>query len=573
MKFIKRLLANTNFWPLLIVLVFGVLASRTLLFQEGYFNMHDDLQMMRQLQMEKCFMDGQIPCRWIPDMGYGFGFPLFNFYPPLPYLIGQGIRLFGFTFVDTAKILFALSIMVSGAGMYFLAKEFFGRKGGILASAFYIWAPYHAVDVYVRGAMNEAWALAWFPFIFLAAYKLVIEEKQTKKWLVLLALFTFALLTSHNLMVLIFGPLSLLWILIWMWKKNKWSRLPHLIKAGLLSLGLAAFFTIPAIAENSFTQIRGQLIGYYDYTAHFVDLNQLFTSRFWGYGPSVWDVVDDGMSFQIGHFHWILSLVIAGWSFFQLKKDKRNRKKIIYWVLLFLFAVGWGSAFMAHSRSTFIWRLIPPLGYLQFSWRFLTLIIFSFSLLAGSVSLMFKNKRIRNWIVGGLTVGVMLFNWNYFLPENGRMGNLTDEEKFSDAAWDLQQTAGIYDYLPVYAETAPKEPRMQLAEILEGEALVSEEKEGTDWAEFKIKVESEEATIRLGIFKFPGWRIFVDDMEVENFVPDDEKWGRMWVKVGQGEHRVTANFSNTPVRSLANLISLVSWIGLLTYPLLKSKRG
>ena len=57
-----------------LVVIFGLLASRDLL-MPGYFPMHDDLQMMRQLEMDKCFRDGQIPCRWVPDMGYGYGFP------------------------------------------------------------------------------------------------------------------------------------------------------------------------------------------------------------------------------------------------------------------------------------------------------------------------------------------------------------------------------------------------------------------------------------------------------------------------------------------------------------------
>src|SRR3989344_8647632 len=97
-KFVRKSLFNKNLLALLIVVFFGLLASRQL-FKPGYFNMHDDLQMMRQLEMEKCFKDGQIPCRWIPDMGYGYGFPLYNFYPPLPYWIGMLVRVIGFSFV------------------------------------------------------------------------------------------------------------------------------------------------------------------------------------------------------------------------------------------------------------------------------------------------------------------------------------------------------------------------------------------------------------------------------------------------------------------------------------------
>src|SRR3989344_736405 len=125
-----------NVFGLFIILVISLIAARSL-FAPGYFIMHDDLQMMRQLEMEKCFLDGQIPCRWVPDMGYGFGFPLFNYYPPLPYLIGEVFRIFGFTFVFSAKLAFALSIIASGIAMYLLAKDFFGRIGGMLSAIFY----------------------------------------------------------------------------------------------------------------------------------------------------------------------------------------------------------------------------------------------------------------------------------------------------------------------------------------------------------------------------------------------------------------------------------------------------
>jgi hypothetical protein len=109
LKYSWKVLRHPDFLPIVIVLSFGLLASKGLI-GKGYFNMHDDLQMMRQLEMEKCFLDLQIPCRWVPDMGYGFGYPLFNFYPPLPYLVGEGIRLIGYSFVDTVKILFGQRI-------------------------------------------------------------------------------------------------------------------------------------------------------------------------------------------------------------------------------------------------------------------------------------------------------------------------------------------------------------------------------------------------------------------------------------------------------------------------------
>lgn len=546
--------------PVLIVLVAGILASRTLLFQKGYFNMHDDLQMMRQLSMEKCFLDGQIPCRWVPDMGYGYGFPLFNFYPPLPYLVGEVFRVLGFSFVATVKLTFALSIILSGLAMYFLAKEFFGKSGGVVSAIFYIWAPYHAVDVYVRGAMNESWALVFFPLIFLFSYRLIYlagVKAHPRGEVLLLALSYTGLLLSHNLMVLIFTPVFLAWCALWLWRlkpKNLAFVIWNLALSGITALGLSAFFTIPAIFENGYTWIKSQLIGYYDYTAHFVSLKQLLISRFWGYGPSVWMEADDKMSFQIGHVHWLLSLIIGGWWLVASLRKKRPLIHNSLFLIPFLFFVGWLAAFMTHVRSTPIYQIFTFLDLVQFPWRFLTIVIFAFSFLAGAIVFWLKNKFAYLFIC----LFIIGFNWAYFLPEGGKMGKLTDAEKFSGAAWDLQQTAGIYDYLPLTAKEAPKSPQKVLAEIMEGGGEISEMKQGTNWAEFSV-TSDQSSVIRINILKFPGWRVWVDGKEVEIKIPEEEKWGRMWLDVPAGEHLISAKFTNTPVRTVSNLVSVLAW--------------
>ncbi|MGB6882106.1 MAG: hypothetical protein WBD86_02305, partial [Microgenomates group bacterium] len=460
--------------------------------------------------------------------------------------------------------------------MYLLAKEFFGRLGGVLSSIFYIWAPYYAVDVYVRGAMNEAWALAWFPLIFWTSYKLIIGKKKQFKWIIGFALACFALLTSHNLMVLIFTPFFVGWLLLHLWREKSWDKIPHLALSGILAFGLAAFFTLPALLENQLTHIESVLVGYYDYTAHFVSINQLFFSRFWGYGGSAWGVINDNMSFQVGHIHWILSLVIGLLVFLRLIDKKKNllkeiKKDNLLLIISFLFLAGWFTAFMAHSRSTSIWLAIPPLRLVQFPWRFLTITIFAFSFIAGAMVVILP-KKLTKIVSIALMLGLLLFNWNYFKPEHGRMGPLTDEEKFSEAAWELQQAGGIYDYLPKAAKEAPKEPQRVLAEIMQGEGEVAKAEQGTYWAKFNTNIESEDSLVRINIFQFPNWKVTVDGQEVETFVDEDEVWGRMYIRVSKGEHLVYAQLYNTAPRTIGNIISVISWAGLVTFPYWRKKR-
>lgn len=572
MKFWKKIASSSNFWPLLIVIFFGLLAGGGLI-GPGYFNMHDDLQMMRQLSMEKCFLSLQIPCRWVPDMGYGYGFPLFNFYPPLPYLLGQIVRLVGFSFVDTVKIVAVLAFVLSGVGMYFLAKQFFNKFGAIVSAVFYMWAPYHSVDIYVRGAMNEAWALVWFPLTFLFSYKLITETKNVKRYVILTFLAWVGLLLSHNLMAMIFAPLFGIWCLFWIVRKRGFRKIVPLAISGIFAVCLTAFFTLPVVLEQKFTHADSLIQGYYEFNAHFASISQILVSRFWGYGPSVWMAQDDKMSFQVGHIHWILALIMIVIIIVKTITHFRKTKKIkiddTALMVILLFVGGWLAAFMTHERSTFIWKLVPTLRYVQFPWRFLTLAIFCFSFLAGGLVL-FLPKKVGKWVLGLLVVGLVIFNWNYFKPEHGRLGPLTDEEKFSGVAWDLQQTAGIYDYLPAEAKTAPKAPRKYLVENLTGEDGITNVYEKTNFASFDISV-TKDTEIRLGIFKFPGWKVFVDDKEIESFVPKSEEWGRMHVVIPAGSHKVEVKFYDTPIRTIGNVVSLVSWVGLVGFVLMKKR--
>lgn len=565
MVFLKKIKSHPNFWPLLIVILIALLASKGLIGQ-GYFNMHDDLQMMRQLELEKCFLTLQIPCRWVPDMGYGFGFPLFNFYPPLPYLFGELFRLFGIAFVDTVKLTFIFAFIASGVTMYFLAKEFFGKVGGTVSAIFYLWAPYHSVDIYVRGAMNEAWGIIWFPLILLSGYKLIISKKENSKWIIILALSWVGLLLSHNLMAMIFAPVFAGWLLLWLVRTRNLKKVIQIAIAGLLSFGLVAFFTLPVAIEQKLVQTQTLIEGYYDYSAHFATIKQLLFSRFWGYGPSVWGP-NDGLSFQVGYLHWIIPILILGLAAFIFLR----KRKLEDWMLIvgYFFAVGWFAVFMVHNKSTPLWIHINTLHFVQFPWRFLTIVILAFSFIVGAIVKVSPKKHLTTILVF-LIPAVLLYSWNYFIPQGGKLGALTDKQKFSGAAWELQQTAGIYDYLPVTAVTAPKAPMTNFVEVLMGNATATNIKLGTNTDTFDINV-TQNAEIRLGLLQFPDWKVFVDGKEVPTSVPPTEQWGRIHFLIPSGHHKVYVHLYDTPVRIVGNILSAITWVGLIGYLLLNSK--
>ena len=74
--------------PFVLVIILSYWTVKPL-FISGYFPMHDDTQPARVFAMSQELKRGVFPVRLVDYLGYGFGYPLFNFYAPLPYYLGS----------------------------------------------------------------------------------------------------------------------------------------------------------------------------------------------------------------------------------------------------------------------------------------------------------------------------------------------------------------------------------------------------------------------------------------------------------------------------------------------------
>ena len=100
-----------------IVFVLSIFAIRSL-FINGYFPMHDDTQVARVVVMAKALSEGQFPVRWVSDLGYGYGYPIFNFYGPLPYYVGGAIHAIGIDSVVATKWMFGIGAVTAAISMW-----------------------------------------------------------------------------------------------------------------------------------------------------------------------------------------------------------------------------------------------------------------------------------------------------------------------------------------------------------------------------------------------------------------------------------------------------------------------
>lgn len=518
-------------------------------FNSKFFYTQDYIFIARLNQISVALSDGSFPVRWAPDLRYGE--PTFNFYAALPYYLGFLIHLLGINFIWVAKILFILSSILSALTMFIFSQKLFGKKGAFLATALYTYAPYRAVDLYVRGALSEAWAFVFFPLIFYTA--LLLSEKVNLRRIGFLALSLSGLFLTHNVTTLMFLPFFALYTIYLFLMQKKWKLIFPVLSSLVLAFGLSAFFLLPASFERDLIQTKFLTVGYFDFRAHFVAIPQFF-STFWGYGSSLWGQ-DDGLSFQVGLSNWaalILALILG----ITHRKDKKMLGLFGFLAISFLL-----SLFLQHNRSALIWEAIPLMAFIQFPWRFLSISIFIAAVAGGAITVYFKGKLRFVYVV--LFIFIVLSPILYFRPQK-----YVDDsffEKFLNKEIMKKGVDLTKDYLPVWVQTTDAPP-LNYPEAEKGRIEVISFEKKTGFASSQINV-LEDSIIEAPITYFPGWVVLTQGKEVT--MENPSRKGVIRFKLLKGSYNLEFKFKDTPVRMIANIISLSSAVLLAAFLVLK----
>lgn len=560
----------------LFLLILLVIPSLLPLMRPGFFTMHDDQQVVRLYELDLALAAGQFPVRWVGNLGFGYGYPLFIFYPPLIYYLGEVFHLLlGTSFIVSIKLVFGISFLGAGLSMYLWTKEHFGKVPALIAAAFYTYAPYHAVDAYVRGALAELTTLVWLPLILWSTDRLIVKQER-KHWL-WLSLWLALLMLTHNLIFLPFFPLFIIYVLFLISRvKEKRKSLFPISYSLLLAFGLSAFFWLPALAEKKFTLVDSILLSELaDYKLHFVYPSQLWNSL-WGYGGSTQGSLD-GLSFKVGKLHLILSgIAVLAWiAITSLIKKKEFRSKLFYcFIAAFLLFV---SLFMTTTFSQVIWESFIPLQYLQFPWRFLTFTSLFSSFLAGAAISGFFTLIKSHLMKVFMTIVVLVLllpNLKFFRPQTYL--NVDDSRYTSDefVKWTISKTS--FEFVPRQVRTTTafnvvERKAISQVDISREEIATTPFTTISGKGETKVKHDlpgkitlltssGQPMVLQFNTFEFPGWKVRIDGVKANN--TSDNSLHLITVAVPSGEHVLQATFENTPIRSTGNIIALVS-LGML----------
>ncbi|OGM15522.1 hypothetical protein A2V56_00815 [Candidatus Woesebacteria bacterium RBG_19FT_COMBO_42_9] len=548
-----------------VILVLICLPAIYFLLRPGFYEPQDLHHIADIFQMYKAVVSGQLPPRLGPDYLWGFGYPLFNLYYVLPFYLGAVFYALTKSLTGSFEFVFVVAASLSIFGMYLFLREFFGKIASLTGSILYLYTPYRAVQIYVRGAMGEALAMAVIPFVFWGATRVVKEPSRAN--ISILGLTLAALILSHNYLWLLAAPFLALFCLVFLYRKeSRGKSVKVLILGVLLGAGASSYWWLPAVKE--FNLVSG--ITPFALEDHFPFIKQLLLPS-WGYGASVWGPYD-GMSFQVG----VVNLAVVAGSLVIIFLKRKNLGK--YGSILAL-AIGgfFVSVVMMNIRTLPLWKLLPIYQFVQFPWRLLFLTTF-FSAILGAFLIDAFSRKIALWV--GLAVAVLSISltWGYFRPSQvvykpddfylTRMFAIASEgEERIGVSQDYINWSEDYLLLPLGVKKAD---RLFTPKIVGDENATVLEIEKINQVDYRAEVEARsQAKVTFYSLYFPGWTSTLDGVSTQ--ITQGEPFGQMEVTVAQGRHTVEFSWKETPQRLAADLVSLIS-LGIGVW-LLLDKRG
>lgn len=474
--------------------------------------------------------DGQIPIRWVDELRYGE--PLFNYYAPLPYYFAGLLNTTGLDIISSAKITIIAATFLSGFFTYLLIKSVWGASEGLLASFLYLFSPYRAVDLYIRGAFSESIAFAWYPLIFYLQIKLANSFKKIT--FVLLSFSLSLLIITHNISAVMFLPFFFLFSLFLSFTRKNLKIFWYFSSSFVLSLFLSAFYWIPALFENNFVQTGKTVLSLDYFVNQFVNLAQFIYPR---WNSSI-------IPHELGFVQ--ILLILPALLLFIFKKTAKNRIYFGAFFLFFLFSI-----FIQTKSSLNLWLTLPLIGFIQFPWRFSAVAIFMLSLLGGACLTNIANKTVRFILFIAVTSLIIITQINYFQPRNYN-------ESYRDQ--DLIHLEDEYlpkDYLPSGVKENP--PKILYKPVFK-ENLRELEIQNLRKNSFSYSFDlilNKPSDIIVPVYFFPGWTALLNHQPIT--ISKQPNTGLISLSLPSGNSNVKLVMKNTKVRETANLLSLVSF--------------
>lgn len=498
----------------------------------------------------KALSEGQIPVRWVGDLNYGYGMPLFNYIYHFPYLLSSLFLFLGIGLVTSFKITILLSYLLSGIFMFLFARAFFNdNKAAFLITVFYQFFPFRLVELFIRGAYGEIFTFSFLPLILFGLVKIFKETEKESKinlsgnrffYFLTSAVGTFLLIISHNALSFLFFAICIFFILFFAQKKE---NLILGFSALILGLLMSAYYWMPAIFEHKYTY--GDLFMKKVYLENFPPLINLFIPNFLNNNPNI--RMGD-VPIQIGLFP-VIAFILSILLILRKKIDRNTRKIFILSIIIFFI-----SLFFMNSKSEIFWKNNSFLRQFQFPWRFLGMICFATSISAASFlkTWVCKNKYLYYLLI----FIIIISSVSYWRPI---LGYLKLNENYY---WNFPLNTTFYGETDVIWSAGPaKSYPKQRVEIIDGIGIIKNFLKRSNQHTFTVDLKKDSYMIDHTQY-FPGWKVFVDGKSVPIQFQNQNYRGEITFLAPEGLHNIIVSFGETKIRFLADMLSLFAFVAI-----------
>lgn len=483
--------------------------------------------------------------RWADWANHGFGEPRFIFYPPLSWLLAPALSfLVTWDYVPIAFIVLVQTF--AGVSAFALAREVFSRRAALFTAVCYAANPNALLMIYFRSDYAELLASAFFPILFLMSLRLAdllsrsYSFRRTIAWFA--AAFGVVWLSNAPAAVMATYTVTLLFFCGAFLRK---SFEPVVRGAGglLLGFGLAAFYIVPAAYEQRWVNIAQALS-----TGLLPSENFLYTA---GSDPehTYFNLIASTIAVALITYTGLAAVAARRGAGSRTEKPASR----IWWTLLLVATV---STALMLPLTNILWQLLPKLRFVQFPWRWMSVLTIPFVLFA---SANMERARLR-WLWASV-VALFLAGTGSFLVRH----TWWDDEEFATLRAAIASGEGFdgtdeYDpigddhyNLPQHAERArvlppedAKAPTRAIRAAMLFEQWLPERK--------VVDVDTPEpARVALRLLDYPAWHVELNNRATS---PDHaEDSGQMVIPIPAGHSRIVAQFRRTNDRRVGLGIS------------------
>lgn len=495
---------------------------------------------------------GVIYPRWAGLAHWGYGEARFLLYPPGSWTLGATLgAILPWGMVPAAYCWIVLT--AAGASMYALARQWLRPADALFAAAFYAVNPYHLVIVYWRSAYAELLAGALVPVVVLCVVRLKETGIGSTLWLSLALAGAWLVNAPAALMI----HYSVAGLAVLMAVQERSLRLlTKTALAVLLGVGLASFYLVPTIYEQSWVNIS-QLLS----PGVRPQDNFLFTS-----------IADPDHN----RFNTLVSVValaeIVVLALVMWFARRKTSEKGAWWLLS-----AWGAAtvLVMLSVSTLLWEHLPKFRYVQLPFRWLLCMNAPLAVLLAIATAQLSDDhatvhhsstmrpaichasllpRMMRGLVCVLLLAVIVVVGRRIQPP--WWDAPSEIRLMSDAVSNGTGYEGTDEYVPAGAD--PYEVKTELPRVSDesgGAASVRMiEWSGTEKHFLVPSDQARNVTVRL--FNYPAWEVSVNGKRIH--AETTEVTGLIVIPVAAGENDVRIHFGRTLDRTAGGIVSLIS---------------